>query len=141
MSKETEYMEPSQHMGLKISGARRLVGVTQQDLADRLGVTKQAISKLEQTENVDDQRLNKVADALGISVEGLKKFRNDNVLYTTNNFYEKCGVQATNVGSTNVENMHQFSIEQFMKLFEELLKMEREKFEKVTTPKRSNTKK
>ncbi len=141
MEKETMFLEPSQHMGLKIGGARRLVGITQQELADRLGVSKQAVSKLEQTENVDDERLGKVAEALGVSLEGLKKFRNDNVLHTTNNFYENCGVKATNVGSTNVENMHQFSIEQAMKLFEELLKMDREKFEQLNTNKRRNAKK
>ncbi len=63
MEKETTYFEPNQHIGLKIGNARRLVGITQQELAKRLGVTKQAISKLEQTEKMDDERLGKVADA------------------------------------------------------------------------------
>lgn len=141
MDQETAFLEQSQHIGFKISSARRLVGITQQELADRLGVSKQAISKLEQTETVDDKRLEKISNALGVSMEGLKKFRNDNVLHTTNNFYENCGVTATNVGSTNVENLHQFSIEQAKNLFEELIKMEREKFKEATSNKKSGTKK
>lgn len=132
MESETSFIEPSQHLGHKIGSARRLVGVTQKELAERLGVTKQAISKLEQTERVDDERLSKIAEALGVSLEGLKKFKNENALYTTNNFYENCGVHATNVGSTNVENMHQLSMEDAIKLFEELLKMERIKYEEQT---------
>ena len=141
MEKETTFLEPSQNIGLKIGGARRLVGITQQELADRLGVTKQAISKLEQTENVDDERLGKVAEALGVSLEGLKKFNSDNVLYYTNNFYENCSPHIESSMNARVEHIHQFSMEQAMKLFEELLKMEREKFEQLNTSKRRNAKK
>jgi len=128
--KDTVFLEGNNHMGIKIGSARRLVGITQKDLADRLGVTKQAVSKLEQTENVDDERLGKVAIALGVSIEGLKKFDVGQVLYHTNNFYEK--VEPTNggmVGTVRIEHNHQFSIEQAVKLFEELLKMERQHYQ------------
>lgn len=130
--KDTVFLEANNHMGIKVGSARRLIGITQKDLADRMGVTKQAISKLEQTENVDDERLEKIAVALGVSVEGLKKFDVGHVLYHTNNFYEK--VEATNggiVGTGRIEHFHQFSMEQAIKLFEELLKIEREKFQEV----------
>ncbi|WP_338839225.1 helix-turn-helix transcriptional regulator [Flavobacterium ginsenosidimutans] len=130
--KDIIYSEGKNHMGIKIGSARRLVGITQKDLADRMGVTKQAVSKLEQTENVDDERLGKVAIALGVSIEGLKKFDIGQVLYHTNNFYEK--VEATHggiAGSVRIENNHQFSVEQASKLFEELLRMEREKFQQA----------
>ncbi|GLU56225.1 helix-turn-helix domain-containing protein [Dyadobacter frigoris] len=134
MDKDTLFSEPSQHIGVKIGSARRLVGITQKDLADRLGVTKQAVSKLEQTEKVDDDRLGKIADALGVSLEGLKKLNSDNVLYYSNNFYENCAPQIQSMNA-RVETLNHFSIEQAMKLFEELLKMERERFEIVTNKK------
>lgn len=130
--KDTVYSDGKNHMGIKIGSARRLVGITQKDLADRLGVTKQAVSKLEQTENVDDERLEKVSIALGVSVEGLKNFDVGQVLYHTNNFYEK--VEATQggiAGSIKIEHNHQFSVQQATKLFEELLRMEREHFQKA----------
>jgi transcriptional regulator with XRE-family HTH domain len=130
MDPETTFLEPSQHMGLKVGSARRLVGITQKELAERLGVTKQAVSKLEQTEKIDDERLGKVADALGVSLEGLKKFNSDNVLYYTNNFYENCSPHIETSMNARVENIHHFSVEQAVKLFEELLKMEREKYKK-----------
>ncbi len=120
-------------MGIKIGSARRLVGLTQKDLADKLGITRQAVSKLEQTENVDDERLEKVSFALGVSMEGLKKFDVGQVLYHTINFNEK--VEPTNgamVGTIRIEHNHQFSMEQATKLFEELLKMERGVFKDVT---------
>ena len=124
------YSEGRNHMGIKIGSARRLVGITQKDLADRLGVTKQAVSKLEQTENVDDERLEKVAIALGISVEGLKKFDVGQVLYQTYNFYEKVEAKDNGmVGTGRIEHIHNFSIGQATKLFEELLRMERQHFQ------------
>ncbi|QES88519.1 helix-turn-helix domain-containing protein [Rhizosphaericola mali] len=124
----------TQHAGHKVSGVRRLVGISQKDLADRLGVTKQAVSKLEQSEKINDERLDQIAGALGVTTEGLKKFNNESVIYYTNNFYENCGVSATNGGvmaTGKIENNNHFSIEQAEKLFEMLLKMDKEKFEEA----------
>ena len=144
MEIESKFLESNQHVGLKIGSVRRLVGITQQELAERLKVTKQAVSKLEQTENVDDERLSKVAVALGVSLEGLKNFNTENVLYYTNNFYENCGVTATNggmVGTGKIETVNTFPLEPAMKLFEELLKMERESFKEATSDKKTKAKK
>ena len=63
--------------------------------------------------------------------EGLKKFTEETVLYYTNNFYENSNATATNIGTiSNLENINHFSMEQAVKLFEELLKIEREKYNK-----------
>lgn len=120
------------HIGRKIERIRRLRGMTQTDLGDLLGVTKQAVSKMEQTEKIDDDKLKQVSEALGVTEEGLKKFTEETVLYYTNNFYENSYATATNIGNiSTVENINQFSMEQAVKLFEELLKIEREKFESL----------
>lgn len=116
------------HMGRKIERIRRLRGMTQTDLGEALGVTKQAVSKLEQTEQIDDERLKKIADALGVTEEGLKKFNEETVLYNTINFYENCGV-TTNAVSNN-HTFNNFPIQQAIELFENLLKRQQEMFEK-----------
>ena len=118
------------HLGRKIERVRRLRGMTQTDLGSLLGITKQAVSKLEQTEQVDDERLKVVADALGVTEEGLKQFNEEKILYNTLNFYENCGVQSTNI-SANTEIMNNFPIEKTIELFENLLEKERERFEKA----------
>ncbi|MDR2816818.1 MAG: helix-turn-helix domain-containing protein [Proteiniphilum sp.] len=120
------------HIGRKIERIRRLRGMTQTDLGDLLGITKQAVSKMEQTEKIDDEKLKQVSEALGVTEEGLKKFTDETVLYYTNNFYENSNATTTNIGTVStVENINQFSMEQAVKLFEELLKIEREKFESL----------
>ena len=129
---ENETYTKALHIGRKIERVRRLRGMTQADLGDILGVTKQAVSKMEQTEKMDDGKLKQVAEALGVTEEGLKNFTEETVLYCTNNFYENCRVSASNIGPiSTVENLNHFSMEQAIKLFEELIKIEREKFESV----------
>ncbi len=128
---ETETYTNSSHLGRKIERIRRLRGMTQTDLGELLGVTKQAISKMEQAEKIDDEKLKQVATALGGTEEGLKKFTEETVLYYTSNFYENCHVSASNIGPiTHVENLNHFSMDQAVKLFEELLKIERDKYDK-----------
>ena len=129
---ENETYTKALHIGRKIERVRRLRGMTQADLGDILGVTKQAVSKMEQTEKMDDGKLKQVAEALGVTEEGLKNFTEETVLYCTNNFYENCHVNASNIGPiSTVENLNHFSMEQAIKLFEELIKIEREKFESL----------
>ena len=128
---ETETYTNSSHLGRKIERIRRLRGMTQTDLGELLGVTKQAISKMEQAEKIDDEKLKQVATALGVTEEGLKKFTEETVLYYTSNFCENCHVSASNIGPiTHVENLNHFSMDQAVKLFEELLKIERDKYDK-----------
>ena len=129
---ETDTYTNTLHIGRKIERIRRLRGMTQTDLGNMLGVTKQAVSKMEQAEKIEDEKLKQVAGALGVTEEGLKKFTEETVLYYTNNFYENSNTTATNIGTvSNVENINQFSMKQAIKLFEELLKIEREKFESL----------
>ena len=54
------------HIGRKISRIRELRGMKQETLAQELGVSQQAVSKLEQSEAVDDDKLQLVAEKLGV---------------------------------------------------------------------------
>lgn len=109
--------------GRKIERVRKLRGWTQSDLAGKLGVSKQAISKLEQAENIGDEKLNEVAVALGVTFEGLRDFTEEKVLYNTNNFHENCGVSASNIVA-NVENLHN-PLKETIELFERQLEAAR----------------
>ena len=122
------------HIGRKIERVRRLRGLTQTELGDSLGITKQAVSKIEQTEQIEDGRLKQIAEALGVTEEGLKKFNEETVLYNTINFYENCGVSTSAVSNNHTFN--NFPIEQAVEMFEKLLRKEREKFEKAKTEKK-----
>lgn len=128
---ETLNYSPSLHLGRKIERVRKLRGLTQTDLGDTLGITKQAVSKMEQTEKIEDEKIRQVADALGVTEEGLKKFNEESVLYYTYNFYENSGVTAASIGAHNIETLNNFPIEKTIEMFEKLLQKEKSKFERA----------
>jgi transcriptional regulator with XRE-family HTH domain len=117
------------HKGRKVERVRKLRGYTQTELGTRLGgISKQAVSKIEQSEEIDDERLKEIADALEVTFEGLKNFNEDKVLYNTINFYENSGVTATTI-STNVETIINHPLEKTIEIYEKLLAIERQRFE------------
>ena len=62
-------MIDTNNLGRKIADARRHSKLTQNDLAARVGVTAQAVSKWEQGRSCPDIAiLDEIADALGISL-------------------------------------------------------------------------
>lgn len=75
------------HLGRKISRIRELKGMKQETLASVMGVSQQAISKLEQSEHVDDDRLEEVSKALGVSAEAIKNFNEDAALNIISNTF------------------------------------------------------
>ncbi|PPL02276.1 helix-turn-helix domain-containing protein [Parapedobacter indicus] len=119
----------SLHKGRKIERVRKLRGWTQSDLALKLGVSKQAISKLEQSENIGDEKLTEIATALGVTFEGLRDFSEEKVLYNTNNFYENCGVSASNIVA-NVENINN-PLKETIEMFERQLEQARKELLEV----------
>ncbi|GMQ31115.1 helix-turn-helix transcriptional regulator [Algoriphagus confluentis] len=127
---ESIFEKLSYHKGRKVERIRKLRGLSQADLGERLGgITKQAVSKLEQSENISDEKLQQIADALEVTLEGLKGFSEEKVLYNTINFYENSGVNASSINA-NVENINN-PLKETIEVFERQLEKLREEFIKV----------
>ncbi|QEC78862.1 helix-turn-helix domain-containing protein [Mucilaginibacter ginsenosidivorax] len=117
------------HIGRKIERVRKLRGLTQEEVGTGLGITKQAVSKLEQSEIIDEERLEQIATVLGVTLEGLKRFNDETVLNNNHNFYD-----SSSVTHSSINNGYEFTIinnpiEKIIELYESLLKVEREKVE------------
>ncbi|RXJ45391.1 helix-turn-helix domain-containing protein [Gelidibacter gilvus] len=119
----------SHHKGRKVEQIRKLRGWTQSELGDKLGVSKQAVSKIEQSINIGDEKLKEFAGALGVTYEGLKNFSEEKVLNNTNNFYENCGVTASSINA-NVENINN-PIKETIEMFERQLDLLRKELVNV----------
>ena len=61
----------------KIEKVRRLCGITQTELGSILGISKQAVSKMEQAKQMDDERLHAIAKALKLTTDSIKNFNED----------------------------------------------------------------
>lgn len=110
----TTAQQPVKHIGRKISRMRELLGMKQQTLAAAMGVSQQAVSKLEQCEWIDPPRLSRVAAALGVSPEAIHRFNDDAV------------TEAVTKSDTPPERfIHSFN--KLISVYERLLQCEREK--------------
>ena len=105
------------HIGRKISKLRELRGIKQETLATELGISQQAVSKIEQSAEVEEEALEKIAKVLGVTVEGLKHFTEDSVFNNINNFHDQ-----------SIQNNFN-PIEKVIELYERLLASEKEKVE------------
>ena len=123
-------------MGRKIGRMREMLGIKQDVVADKLGLSQQTVSKIEQSEEIEEAMLEKVANALGVRPEAIKNFDEETVVYNIQHNYEGANQGASNVNvGTEVQNYCTFNpidkwaeaIEENKKLYEALLESERKR--------------
>lgn len=126
-------MSETLHIGRKISRIRELRGMKQETLAAELGISQQAISKIEQSAEVEDSALEKIASVLGVSANAIKNYSDEAVIHNIQNNYDSSVV---NAGPTVNQNCTFNPIDKLIevyeenkKLYEQLLASEREKVE------------
>jgi len=120
---ETSEKTNRMHLGRKISRIRELRGMKQEALATELGISQQAISKLEQSEEIEDSTLEKIASALGLPTDAIRNFNEEAVFNIIGNTF-------TDSSSNNNNYLCTINpLEKIIELYERLLASEREKIE------------
>ena len=115
------------HIGRKIGRIRELRGMKQETLAEELGISQQAVSKIEQSEQIDEDKLEQIAKVLGVTKDAISNFSEENVFNIMGNTYHD------NSSSLNYEctfdpiDKVMSLYEENKKLYERLLKAEQEK--------------
>lgn len=102
------------HLGRNVRRLREIKNIKQESLALSLSLSQQKISKLEQSETIDDDTLGRIADALEISVDAIKNFDHEAIINNTSN--------NTMVSGTNFN-----AIEKIIELYERLIESEKDK--------------
>lgn len=118
--------------GQNIKIARAVKGIKQEILAEQMQITQPTISKHENSTVLEDNILNKYAEALGVSVDFLKTWEEkaQTVVFESNivNNQDTAGAN-THVGYTNDNNnMIQNPLDKVTELYERLLKEKDEKY-------------
>ncbi|MGE8340436.1 MAG: helix-turn-helix domain-containing protein [Flavobacterium sp.] len=112
------------HIGRNISRIRELRGMKQEALAIAIGMSQQTISNIEGSETVDDEKLNVIAEALGVSAEAIKSFSDEAVLNIMGNtLHDSSFINGNNYNCT-------FNpIDKIVELYERLVQAEKDKVE------------
>ena len=103
-------------IGRKIKRIREIRGIKQETLATGLGISQQAVNKMEQSEEIDEEKLAKVAELLGVSVEAIQNYSEEAMINNIQNTFHDHSIQ-------NQIN----PIDKIAELYERLLASEREK--------------
>ncbi|MBA4319393.1 MAG: transcriptional regulator, partial [Flavobacterium sp.] len=75
------------HIGRNISRIRELRGMKQDALAMAIGVSQQTISNIENSEAVEEDKLELIAKELGVTSDAIKNFTDESIInYFTNHF-------------------------------------------------------
>jgi len=115
------------HIGRKISRIRELRDMKQEALAQALGTNQQAVSIMENSESIDDDRLKEVAKALGVTVEAIKNFSEENMVNYFNTFTDQSAGTFNNHCTFNPLDKMMEVVDENRKLYERLLESEKEK--------------
>jgi transcriptional regulator with XRE-family HTH domain len=116
------------HIGRKIERIRMIRGIKQETLATALGLSQGAISRMEHTETIEDDKLATVANALGVSVDDIKNFDETTVLGASNYFSAPAHFQDHSIAAATVVNNFN-PIDKIVELYERLLDSERKRIE------------
>lgn len=111
------------HIGRKISRIREIRGIKQDYLAVELGVSQQTISRIEQSEEVDDVMLEKIAGVLGVSADAIRNFSEEVLIFHIQNMHDNSSAYQYNY------QCHYNPLDKVVELYERLLASEREKVE------------
>lgn len=98
-----------------------MLGVKQELIANELNMTQQAISKLEQKEQIEDEVLERVSKVLNIPLDAIKNLSDEATTNYINTFYD-------NQGNGFFANNVTFNpIDKIVDLYERLLAAEKDK--------------
>jgi len=115
------------HIGRKISRIRELRGMKQEALADALGISQQAVSKIEQSPDIEDDKLEEIAKVLGVTKEGIENFSEENVFNIIGNTYHDNSSSLNYDCTFNPLDKLLEAHEENKKLYERLLQAEQDK--------------
>lgn len=128
---ETSKKTNHTHLGHKISRIRELRGMKQEALASELGISQQAVSKLEQSEQIEESTLEKVAKILNMTIEGLTNFSDEAMANYFNTFNKDVSHSFNSYRDCHFNPLDKLmeALEANKDLYERLLASEKEKVE------------
>lgn len=123
-------------MGEQVAIARIFRGMKQEALAQLIGVSQATMSTIEHQQFIDDDLLNKIADALNLTPTFIKNISQDQMFQTINNSYIENNTNTftentIQAGATVAGQLGQQinPIEKIAELYERLLEVQKEKSE------------
>ena len=111
------------HQGRNAQRIRIYLGIKQEVLAHELGLSQPQVSAIEREAVIEPEILERIALALGVTPDLIKKFDVERAIYNINSY------KNSNVQNGEHNTQHNNPLDKVVELYERLLKSEREKLE------------
>ncbi len=118
------------HLGRNISRIREMKGMKQETLAEILGISQQKMSVIENTEELDDTKLNEIAKALDVPANAIKEYSDERMInIISNNTFQDDSSAVKNLFNPTFNPIDKLveAYDENKKLYERLLQPEKEK--------------
>jgi len=121
-------METTQkkHLGRNISRIREMKGMKQETLAEILGISQQKMSVIENTEELDDAKLNEIAKALDVPANAIKEYSDEKMLNIINSTITDSPIYNNFCNFNPLDKLVE-AYDENKKLYERLLQAEKDK--------------
>lgn len=122
-------------IGRKIEGLRRIKNISKDTLATKIGMTRQNFAKLEQSGNIDDEKLDLIAEVLGVTADTIKNFNEDAVNNFIQNNYDNTKSPSQYIFEYHYHDSTKLLevVEENKKLYERMLKLLEDEVEMLKT--------
>jgi len=118
------------HIGRNISRIRELRGMKQEALAAAIGISQQSVSNIEASETIDEEKLKTIAEALGVTAEGIKNYSDEAVFNIIGNTYHNTSSDNSTLIASSMNYQPTFNtVEKIVELYERLVQAEKDKVE------------
>lgn len=118
------------HLGRNISRIREMKGMKQETLAEILGISQQKMSVIENTEELDDTKLNEIAKALEVPANAIKEYSDERMInIISHNTFQDDSSAVKNLYNPTFNPLDKLveAYDENKKLYERLLQAEKEK--------------
>lgn len=97
-TKKRQFHHPGSHRndGYNVKRIREILGVKQEELAIKLKLSQQAVSKMESEIEIDDDRLEEIAQILKVPAEVIRNFSNESAMTFLHNSFKETSFYGLN---------------------------------------------
>jgi transcriptional regulator with XRE-family HTH domain len=127
-----DVVKKKKHLGRTVGLIRESRGMKQEELANRIGTSQQTVSKYEQSEELEEKLLEKLAKGLGVEVEYILEYNATPRAKVINNTFNTKENTGSIIGSNDtVETMHFNPVSELVAAYKDQLKNMQAMYERM----------
>jgi transcriptional regulator with XRE-family HTH domain len=108
------------HHGYNVKRLREILGIKQEILAEKIGLSQQTVSRLEAQEKLDEELLEKIAKEMQIPVDAIKNFNEENAINIIANTFQDASIASLEGDITHYKCTFN-PIEKVVELYERII--------------------